>query len=347
MNSRFKKLKIKAYALIVVLTLILTLASSYTFAASNIDVLLIKDSQQKHIETSVETVEEMLKEFNISLKANDSVFPSLSTVLEDGMKVIIETEKDVVINAGGVSYTFKTAEEVNKDFMIKNNITVGELDYIDSQYDELNNTLTVNLIKVEEKEIYVTESIPCSVVNIENPYLYEGQSVKVKDGKNGTKKTTYKVRYENGKETSRISISEETVAVPVDTLVEVGTGKLPENSIMLSDGKVLNYSKAIMVNASAYDLSFASCGKRPGDRGYGITASGMRAAYGVVAVDPKVIPLGTKLYITSTDGSWTYGEAIAGDTGGAIKGNRVDLFFNTYSECISFGRKTAMVYILS
>ncbi|MBR4030800.1 MAG: 3D domain-containing protein, partial [Clostridia bacterium] len=79
---------------------------------------------------------------------------------------------------------------------------------------------------------------------------------------------------------------------------------------------------------------------------YGITASGMRAQVGVVAVDRRVIPLGTKLYIEAVDGSWVYGNAIAGDTGGAIKGNRVDLFFDTTAECLQFGRRAARVYIL-
>ena len=83
--------------------------------------------------------------------------------------------------------------------------------------------------------------------------------------------------------------------------------------------------------------------------GYSKTAYGLTPGYGIVAVDPKVIPLGTKLYIESSDGgkSWVYGYCIAGDTGGAIKGNKVDLCFNTKAECIKFGRKTATVYILN
>ena len=77
-----------------------------------------------------------------------------------------------------------------------------------------------------------------------------------------------------------------------------------------------------------------------------IAASGRAPAYGVVAVDPKVIPLGTKLYIEAVDGSWVYGYAVAGDTGGAIKGNKIDLFFNTHAECTRFGRRQAKVYVL-
>jgi 3D (Asp-Asp-Asp) domain-containing protein len=68
---------------------------------------------------------------------------------------------------------------------------------------------------------------------------------------------------------------------------------------------------------------------------------------GYVAVDPKVIPLGSKLYITTPSGNIVYGMAVAADTGGAIKGNKIDLYYNTYSECVQFGRRTCTVYVLS
>lgn len=74
--------------------------------------------------------------------------------------------------------------------------------------------------------------------------------------------------------------------------------------------------------------------------GSGITATGMVAQHGVIAVDPRVIPLGTRVYIPG------YGEAIAADTGGAIRGNRIDLCMNTYREAINFGRRNVEVYIL-
>ncbi|HZJ98400.1 MAG TPA: 3D domain-containing protein, partial [Tissierellaceae bacterium] len=92
--------------------------------------------------------------------------------------------------------------------------------------------------------------------------------------------------------------------------------------------------------ATAYDLSFESCGKHPDHPAYGITASGTKARLGVVAVDPKVIPLGTKLYVEG------YGNAIAEDVGGAIKGRLLDVFFNTKNECIQWGRKQVNVWIV-
>lgn len=92
------------------------------------------------------------------------------------------------------------------------------------------------------------------------------------------------------------------------------------------------YGGAIEMEASAY---------LPGDGdGYGITATGIPATYGVVAVDPSVIPLGTRLYIPG------YGEAIAADTGGAIVGNRIDLCMESYGEAMAFGRRSVTVYIV-
>lgn len=93
--------------------------------------------------------------------------------------------------------------------------------------------------------------------------------------------------------------------------------------------------------ATAYDDTPQSQGKWVGK-----TATGIKPQRGVVAVDPKVIPLGSRLYIESMDGLPSYGYAYAGDTGGAIKGNRIDLFHNTPAECRSFGRRNVRVYIL-
>jgi len=100
------------------------------------------------------------------------------------------------------------------------------------------------------------------------------------------------------------------------------------------------YSKMIVMSATAYTADYASTGKNPGDAYFGITASGTTARVGAVAVDPKVIPLGTALYIEG------YGYATAEDTGGAIKGNKVDLFFDTAWEVDVFGRQQLKVYVL-
>jgi 3D (Asp-Asp-Asp) domain-containing protein len=89
---------------------------------------------------------------------------------------------------------------------------------------------------------------------------------------------------------------------------------------------------ALRMIATAYTAHCTGCS--------GITAIGKPAGHGIVAVDPHIIPLGTHLYIPG------YGHALAGDTGGAIRGNRIDLGFNSYSDAMSFGRRPIVVYVL-
>ena len=105
------------------------------------------------------------------------------------------------------------------------------------------------------------------------------------------------------------------------------------NTITTENGEVLTYTSTMSVEATAYT-------------GGGITATGTSARYGAIAVDPTVIPYGTKMYIVSDDGKWIYGVATAEDCGGAIKGHIIDLYFDDYSTCIQFGRRNCTVYIL-
>ena len=183
---------------------------------------------------------------------------------------------------------------------------------------------------------------------------------------NGIRRITYEITTENGEEVSRKEVSSVVEKEPVNKIVETGTyveskqstsskksastsssSSASQSSSGGSSSKGFSYSKVITCVATAYDLSYESCGKRPGDPNYGITASGMKAQYGVIAVDPRVIPLGTRLYVDGVDGSWTYGYCVAGDTGGGIGGNRIDLFYNSRAEALQFGRRQANVYILN
>lgn len=108
------------------------------------------------------------------------------------------------------------------------------------------------------------------------------------------------------------------------------------SSITTASGTTYTYTKIMSVTATAY-----SC------EGYtGTTATGTVARVGAIAVDPSVIPYGTRMYIVSDDGAYVYGYSVAEDCGGGIKGNKIDLYFDTVSECYQFGRRTCTVYIL-
>ena len=112
-----------------------------------------------------------------------------------------------------------------------------------------------------------------------------------------------------------------------------------ENTITTASGEVLTYTHTMTVEATAYTKTDAGCDDW--------TATGTLARYGAIAVDPSVIPNGTRMYIVSWDGSVVYGYATAEDCGGAINGARVDLYYDTYEECIQFGRRDCIIYFLS
>lgn len=193
----------------------------------------------------------------------------------------------------------------------------------------------ITLTRVRSWEQTETEAIAFSEQTRYNRDLDYGVTRVVQQGINGEKALTYRVTAEDGEEVSRELISETVTAEPVTQIVEIGTA----GAVTTAGGDVLRYSKVINVTATAYSGEEAS-GQR--------TAIGTKCRVGAIAVDPRVIPLGSRLYITSADGtSWVYGTAVAEDTGGAIKGNRIDLFYNTTAECNRFGRRAAKVYILS
>ncbi|MEA5094206.1 MAG: 3D domain-containing protein [Sedimentibacter saalensis] len=175
-----------------------------------------------------------------------------------------------------------------------------------------------------------------------NDQKYVDYKEVVQEGSDGMKKSVYQESYVDGKLISK-SLEEEIVYIePVEEIIEVGT---KEYVVATSRGG-FRFDQELDMVASAYDLSYESCGKYPDHPEYGITASGTKAQPGTVAVDPSVIPLGTKLYIASTDGSPDYGFATALDTGGAINGYRIDLFMENGTDAQNYGIRQVKVYIL-
>lgn len=108
-------------------------------------------------------------------------------------------------------------------------------------------------------------------------------------------------------------------------------------------GELLQFTRILNCTITAYTAGPESTGKRPGDPGYGITASGTRVQEGrTIAVDPELIPIGSKVYIAGI------GYRIAEDTGAAIRGEHIDLFLNDYSAALAFGvQNNVQVYILN
>ncbi|MDW5299323.1 MAG: 3D domain-containing protein [Sedimentibacter sp.] len=240
-------------------------------------------------------------------------------------------------------YPFIIATVLIMSFIVTNHNNAGDSKYVafagTSLKEESNDVMS--------PFIELKYDIDRSVVEHETKILYNDEKYVdyknvVQEGSDGMKKSIYQELYVDRKFISK-SLEEESVYIdPVEEIIEVGTR---EYEVATSRGG-FRFEEEVEMIATAYDLSYESCGKYPGDPQYGITASGTKAQPGTVAVDPSVIPLGTKLYIASTDGSPDYGFATALDTGGAIKGYRIDLFMEDGTDALNFGVRQVKVYVL-
>lgn len=247
------------------------------------------------------------------------------------------------IDNNGTVKTYKTSCKTVKELLSDLKIKVDDDDIVIPDLDtELKSEGKISIIKVDVKVIEKEVEAPFKTIKKKNKELTHKQSKILIQGVNGKNKVKCKEYYAGDKLIKEEVIHVETIVKPIDQIFEEGT-----KDVFTNDRGDFTARKAIKMVATAYEAGPRSTGKRPGDKGYGITASGARAKRGTVAVDPRVIPLGTKLYIKSlTPGVPDYGFAIAQDTGGAIKGNKIDLFMDTVWECLQFGRRPVMVYIL-
>lgn len=247
------------------------------------------------------------------------------------------------IDNNGTVKTYKTSCKTVKELLSDLKIKVDDDDIVIPDLDtELKSEGKISIIKVDVKVIEKEVEAPFKTIKKKNKELSHKQSKILVQGVNGKNKVKCKEYYAGDKLIKEEVIHVETIVKPIDQVFEEGT-----KDVFTNDRGDFTARKAIKMVATAYEAGPRSTGKRPGDKGYGITASGARAKRGTVAVDPRVIPLGTKLYIKSlTPGVPDYGFAIAQDTGGAIKGNKIDLFMDTVWECLQFGRRPVMVYIL-
>ena len=192
-----------------------------------------------------------------------------------------------------------------------------------------------------------TVEIPNKIIEVYDPSMEVGARKIAVEGSKGQLQKTANVVYVNTEETEHTVIEEVVLEEPVDRIVRVGTGEnvgkpgtaaIGNGVIITADGQVLTYYKTDRFKTTAYSHMDPGCDM--------ITATGTTVRHGSVAVDPTVIPYGTRMFIECVDGSYIYGIATAEDCGGGIKGKEIDLYMPTREICFQYGVRQCNIYFL-
>lgn len=315
--------------ILIVLALVSVLTMGFSTALGN-DVELNINGKTKTVFTYEKTVGDFLKKEGIVLKNKDLVSPSIDEEINKDMKITISSPKSYHIKDGNKTIIAEASGYTVADVLENLNIKLNKLDRVSLPLDEIaKEGMEIKIDRVVVENIENKIEIPFETESRENKDMFEGDKNVITKGEVGQKTESLKNTYVNGVLETTEVIKSEITKDPVKEVVEVGTKK----AAAAPNGK--NAKRVIVMQATAYDPSAGSK-----------TAMGTRARVGAVAVDPRVIPLGSKLYIESMDGFASYGYATAEDTGGAIKGNRIDLFYNSNAEANRFGRRNVKVYVL-
>lgn len=284
---------------------------------------------------------QVLSEAGVQLKNSDTYTTQKNG---DNLEVVVNRCQYIKVQADGATHSITTYGETVGKVLEEMRITLGAHDRVSLPLDTATKTgMVITVTRVTQKTLTYDEVIPAEDQVFLNTVLQPGQETVLEKGSDGLASVTATVTYENGVEVSRETVATKVVVPSKDRVVIRGASSaaLPTdaegNAILTAGGETLNYSRVINGKATAYNC--------PGYVGH--TASGTVAEVGKIAVDPKVIPLGSKLYVVSQDGQYVYGYCIAEDTGGLIKGNKIDLYFSTWDECIQFGYRPVTIYVVS
>lgn len=334
------------------------------------------DNGEERVVYAVKDIEQTLELNNIKLYGNDYINYDLDYPVFEYMNIIISRAFDLSIDADGEEVVVNVATGLVKDVIEKAGIVIEENDLVTPDLNELVTKDTkIKIQSVDIKQRTEKTVIKHETVTKLDPKMSVGKTKIAQSGNDGEKQTTYKEYYIKGKlaktevyreEITKVAseeikiigskpvvtqkyteyagtasvsnLSVKRTGIPASSVKAISSLTVPSDLMLDENGVPLNYKKKLVGTSSAY-----STGE--------LVATGKRVRTGYIAVDPKIIPYGTKMWIVSNDGAYVYGYSSAEDTGGFVKwtGNRAtisDLFMNSEEETRIFGRRDVTIYIL-
>lgn len=270
-----------------------------------------------------EAITELANRYELEIKDVDEVNVSRFEVVSDQMHIKVHTAIPISVNADGKKSEAYIAPRSVADALVKLGISLGIKDKTSLALDHMlepNDQLDV--VRVVEKIETVKSDIPYQIVSQAGNYPVGLPDKVVSRGSNGAQEQTFRLTLEDGREVAREVLEQRVVKAPTNQVISRGS-----QTSVSRGGNTIKFKRAYIMKATAYCI--------PG----GTTATGAAVRTGIIAVDPRVIPLGKSVYVEG------YGAARALDTGGDIKGNRIDLYMNSTQEAFSWGVRNVMVYV--
>lgn len=271
------------------------------------------------ITTQAATVADVLQEQNVQLGVDDRLQPGPETAVTENMTITIISAFPVTIAVDGRSYPLQTTWHDIPNLLAEAGIALVGQDFTIPAADTvIQPNDTIQVIRVSEDFQFTDTIIPYETVYQANPEMEIDSRALLTAGSPGILRQQVRIRYENGVPISETVDSEYLAQAPVNEVINYGTNVVIR-TLNTPEGP-LEYWRVVRMKVTGYTAS--SSGKAPSDPAYGITASGLPAGKGVVAIDPNVVPFRSNIYVEG------YGKAIAGDTGGGVKGRIIDLGFD-------------------
>lgn len=288
------------------------------------------------IHTTAQTVGEALLDAEITLYLGDRVMPGLGGPVSTGMRVFIQRSKPVSLQVDGELVKTRTRGRTVGDALTEMGVTVAGLDQVAPPLTtEVYDNAAIRIVRIQE-EVEVTEEIdPFETVFRPDPNLLIDTQRLLTPGAEGITRSRYRVRFEDGVETERTLEDRWQAQEPAQRVIAYGQRVAPQN-FTAADGQILTYWRKVRMSASSY--SAGTSGVSPDAPWYGITRTGEPMRHGVVAVDPSIIPLRSRVYVPG----YGFGDAL--DTGSAIRSRRIDLGYDDSN--LVLWRKWVDVYLL-
>ncbi|MGI5891168.1 MAG: 3D domain-containing protein [Bacillota bacterium] len=314
--------------------------SAAAFLLMEREITLDVNGQAQQVVTHNTKVADILQENNIAIYEGDLVEPDLSSRVKNQDTIKIVRAFDFNVFADGKKMILRSTPLSVQEALAKANLTLEEMDQVSMPLDKIiSKPEDIIVSRVDVQYITRQVAITAPVEVKRDSSLAQGKTKVIQEGKNGLKEEVLAIYTKDGQELTRKVTESKVLQEAQAKVVAQGAMKVASRSsrTTATAAKSSIANKSTNPSLAGKEVKYVTAYAYTGG---GTTATGTKARVGVIAVDPSVIPLGTKVYVEG------YGYATAEDTGSAIKGNKIDLYMNSRAACINWGVKKVKIYIL-